>query len=94
MIHIRLRHQQREVFALQRSKDLGQPLGQRRRDALERFVEQETPCADAERAAKRDQLLLASTQQQRLAMAHLGEFRDHLVDDFEPRLTVKVASDP
>jgi hypothetical protein len=46
----------------------------------------------AERAAERDQLLLAAAQQQRLALAHLGEFADHLVDEVEPRLAVEMPS--
>ena len=50
--------------------------------------------ADRKRAAKCDQLLLAAAQQQRLAMAHLGEFADHLVDEFEPRLAVQMLGDP
>ena len=70
------------------------PLGQRRRDSLERLVEQQASGADGERAAERDQLLLAAAQQQRLAMAHLGEFADHLVDEVEPRLAVEMFGDP
>src|ERR1700687_5826813 len=94
MIHVRLRHQQSEILAFQRSKDLGQSLGQRRRNSLERLVKQQTSCADAERAAKRDQLLLATTQEQRLAMAHLGEFADYRVYKIEPGLAVEMLSDP
>jgi hypothetical protein len=39
MIHVGLRHQQREVFALQRGKDFRQPFG--------RLVEQQASGADA-----------------------------------------------
>src|SRR6202165_6344435 len=67
---------------------------QRRRYPLERLVEQQAFCADAECAAKRDQLLLAPTQQQRLAMAHLGEFADHLVHEIEPRPAIQVLRAP
>jgi hypothetical protein len=31
---------------------------------------------------------------QRLAMAHFGELADHLVNKFEPRLSIEVPADP
>jgi hypothetical protein len=49
--------------------------------ALERLVEQQAFGADAERAAERDQFLLAAAEQQRLAVAHRGELADRLVDE-------------
>jgi hypothetical protein len=63
MIHVGLRHQKREILALQGRKHFRQPLGKRRRNSLEGFIEQQTFGADAKRPAKRDQLLLASAQQ-------------------------------
>ena len=58
-------------------------LRQRRREALERLVEQQQARADGERARQRDHLLLAARQQQRAALAHRMELGQHAVDEVE-----------
>lgn len=55
-------------------EDFGKSLGQCLRDCFERFVEQQAFGADRKRAAERGQLLLASAQQQRLAVTHPAQF--------------------
>ncbi len=66
--------------------DVGEALRERRRDALERLVEQQQARADGERARQRDELLLAAREQQRAPVAHLDELGQDAVDEGEPLL--------
>ena len=61
---------------------------------FEWLVQQQASGADGQRAAERDELLLAPAEQERLAIAHLGELADHAVDEVEPCLAVEMPGDP
>ena len=51
-----------DILAAQHADDFGEPARQRRRHALEGFVEQQQARADHERARERHELLLAAAQ--------------------------------
>ena len=94
MVQVRLRDQHRGRSAAQPGDHFGEADRQRRRDALERLVEQQQPRADGQRARQRDQLLLPAGQEQRAPLAHLVQFGQHAVDEVEPGPFVQCARGP
>ena len=58
MLQVRLGEHHRHAFLLEPGHDLGEALGERRRHALERLVEEKELCAAHQRARERGELSL------------------------------------
>ena len=83
-VEVLLHHQQRQLVALaQADQDLADLLHDRRLDAFGRFVEQQQPRHRHQRAAEREDLLLAAGQRPALAIEQRAQPRqrvDHALD--------------
>jgi len=94
VLQVRLRKNHRHPSVLEAAHHLRKALGERRRHAFERLVQQEQAGAAHQRPGERGELLLPARKLRALARSELADFGNVVEDLAQPRAGVRHAGRP